>query len=342
MSNDFIVALITTYNRPELLKIRALNSVKYQSLQPNQVILIDNSDEKTILETNKQNFQELFPNGIYLKNGGFPSAAGTWNFGLKYIHENYPNSWTAILDDDDEWLEDHLQNNIPYMTDYDVVLGGIRTILDGKHIEERNPKTLKIEEIFSTNPGWQGSNTFIRTKRIIEAGSFDESLLCTHDRDLAIRVLSIPEIRIIGTGITSVNYYLDNDRESLTLSKSKGKHTGLLQFFVKHKHLMKEEDKVNFISRANFFGLDKEIFSIIDKSNDEDGFPPLPKQPKTKLGKVIKNTNWRSKQSWWRFRNRPIMTKILGRQFVRSRSKIEIDLTYECNLKCHGCNRSCR
>ena len=342
MSDGFIVGLITTYNRPELLKTRALKSVKSQSLQPNVVILVDNSDEKTILETNKQNFHELFPNGIYLKNGGFPSAAGTWNFGLKYINENYPDSWTAILDDDDEWLENHLQNNSPYMTDCDVVLGGIRTILDGKNIEERNPKTIKTQDVFSTNPGWQGSNTFIRTKTIIEAGSFDESLLCTHDRDLAIRVLSIPDIRIIGTGITSVNYYLDHDRESLTLSKSRGKHTGLLQFYAKHNHSMNEEDKFNFISRANFFGLDKEIFSIIDRSNDEKGFPPLSKQPKTKLGKIIKNTNWRTKQSWWRFRNRPIMTKIMGRQFTRSRSKIEIDLTYECNLKCHGCNRSCR
>ena len=55
------------------------------------------------------------------------------------------------------------------MTDCDVVLGGIRTILDGKNIEERNPKTIKTEEVFSTNPGWQGSNTFIRTKTIIEA-----------------------------------------------------------------------------------------------------------------------------------------------------------------------------
>ena len=103
MSDGLIVGLITTYNRPELLKSRALKSVKSQSLQPHVVILVDNSDEKTILETNKQNFHELFPNGIYLKNGGFPSAAGTWNFGLKYINENYPDSWTAILDDDDEW-----------------------------------------------------------------------------------------------------------------------------------------------------------------------------------------------------------------------------------------------
>ena len=67
MSDGFIVGLITTYNRPELLKTRALKSVKSQSLQPNVVILVDNSDEKTILETNKQNFHELFPNGIYLK-----------------------------------------------------------------------------------------------------------------------------------------------------------------------------------------------------------------------------------------------------------------------------------
>lgn len=33
-------------------------------------------------------------------------------------------------------------------------------------------------------------------------------------------------------------------------------------------------------------------------------------------------------------------TRIFGPQYVRSRDKIEIDLTYACNLQCIGCNRS--
>ena len=34
-------------------------------------------------------------------------------------------------------------------------------------------------------------------------------------------------------------------------------------------------------------------------------------------------------------------TRILGREYSRSRGFIEIDITYVCNLRCAGCNRSC-
>ena len=36
------------------------------------------------------------------------------------------------------------------------------------------------------------------------------------------------------------------------------------------------------------------------------------------------------------------VTKILGPQYKRSIENIEIDITYNCNLKCFNCNRSCR
>ena len=342
MRKEKIIALITTFNRPELLRSRALHSVKEQTLCPDAIVLVDNSEDKSTQRRNKQNFHDIFPKGIYLENDGHPSAAGTWNCGLDYIARNYPNSWTAILDDDDEWLEHHLEECSNHMYSHDVILGGIGTLVDGVLIEERIHETIVVDEIFATNPGWQGSNTFIRTEVIINAGSFDESLLCTHDRDLAIRVLSMPGVRIVGTGKVSVNYYLDNDRESLTLSESKGKHTGLLQFYVKHQHLMDEENRKDFISRSKFFGLNDDMFMVVDTSRDEPGFPPLPPKPNTKLGKILAHQSWNFRQFWWRFRNRKSMTRILGRQFTRTREKIEIDLTYECNLNCYGCNRSCR
>lgn len=342
MNDEVIVALITTYNRPLLLKSRALPSVKRQTLSPDVVLLVDNSDDKSISEKNKENFVDIFPDGIYLKNKGFPSAAGTWNYGLDYIAKNYPNSWTAILDDDDEWLDHHLQENSNFMKGYDVVIGGIRTLLDGESIEERIPSKITLRDVFSTNPGWQGSNTFMKTELLNNAGCFDESLFCTHDRDLAVRILSMNGVRIAFTENVSVNYFLDRDRESLTLSESKGKQTGLLQFYVKHKHLMNKKDEENFISRAKFFGVDAEMFSISDTTKDEPGFPALPPSPKTRFGQGFALRRWNLMQAWWRFRNRRSLTKIFGRQFTRSRDKIEIDLTYECNLNCYGCNRSCR
>lgn len=40
-------------------------------------------------------------------------------------------------------------------------------------------------------------------------------------------------------------------------------------------------------------------------------------------------------------RRQKLVTPILGTVFTRSTRKIEIDITYRCNLNCEGCNRSC-
>jgi hypothetical protein len=44
--------------------------------------------------------------------------------------------------------------------------------------------------------------------------------------------------------------------------------------------------------------------------------------------------------SWMRAQKLP--TKLFGPRHTRSRSRIELDITYRCNLKCINCNRSCR
>jgi organic radical activating enzyme len=41
-------------------------------------------------------------------------------------------------------------------------------------------------------------------------------------------------------------------------------------------------------------------------------------------------------------RTNKFVTKILGPQYKRSLKDIEIDITYNCNLRCFNCNRSCR
>lgn len=40
-------------------------------------------------------------------------------------------------------------------------------------------------------------------------------------------------------------------------------------------------------------------------------------------------------------RTKKITTRIFGPQYKRSRQRIEIDITYNCNLRCANCNRSC-
>jgi len=338
-----VIVLVTTYNRPELLEKRALKSISLQTGKFDAVVLVDNSDSEVTKKKNREIFEGMFRDGTYLINERTPGAAGTWNHGLNWIHENYPDSWVAIIDDDDEWTPEHLEICKSKIDGNDAVISGIRTFLDGELIDDRVPNSFTISDFFASNPGWQGSNTFIRINSIKKAGFFDESLLCTHDRDLAIRCLVNEDFKVTFSEKVTMLYHLEKKRESLTMTQGRGKHTGLLQFYCKHKKLMTSDNEKAFLKRSKeLFGLDAEYFQITDTSMDYSGFPNIPEVNVNTLQFRLRKKTHTLKKIWWRYRVRKGITKVLGRQFTRTREKIEIDLTYACNLRCHDCNRSCR
>ena len=166
-----IYVLITTFNRPELLVTRAFNSVLNQSQKPHKVVLVDNSTSAMTKKTNKENFTLAFPEGTYLENQGSPGASGTWNTGLNWIQSNDPDAWVAVIDDDDEWFENHIEICSKRMNDNDAVLSGIQILIDGKVQEETIPNEVTRENFFAGNPGWQGSNTFATVRSLVGIGA---------------------------------------------------------------------------------------------------------------------------------------------------------------------------
>ena len=104
-----IIVLVTTYNRPELLEKRALKSISIQTGTFDAIVLVDNSDSESTKKKNREIFERTFCDGVYLINERTPGAAGTWNHGLNWIDEHYPDAWVAIIDDDDEWTPEHLE-----------------------------------------------------------------------------------------------------------------------------------------------------------------------------------------------------------------------------------------
>jgi len=76
---------------------------------------------------------------------------------------------------------------------------------------------------------------------------------------------------------------------------------------------------------------------MLDIYKQLGGFPKrnrlLRRKPIAKLWYYIKGK--------YRFiRVGPLMTRLFGSQYKRSRNQIEIDITYRCNLSCANCNRS--
>ena len=189
-------------------------------------------------------------------------VAGTWNSGLKFIAKQWSACYVAILDDDDEWDEDHIQACLATARHSgwpDAVVSGLRICKDGYEIPRPPPAAMEINDFLSGNPGWQGSNTFASLQVLLSVGMFTEGLTSTNDRDLAIRILSQPGARLAFTGKHTATWYIDSHRACLSSPGSETKIRGLAHFLHLHGHRMSPEIREEFYSRALLlFGLTEE------------------------------------------------------------------------------------
>lgn len=221
------------------------------------VILVDDSDED-FQEINQSIFSSLIPsswNPVYLKNSGPKGNAGAWNTGLEWIGKQDSNAWVAILDDDDAWSPQHLNNCANAIEEnIDGIVSPLQTIVDGQWLPVKVKDNFTASDFLRGNPGWEGSNTFLRYSAFQKVRFFDEKLACTHDRDLAVRLLSKPSFRLKILSESTAKHYIESERVTLTNSPKKEK--GMVQFWRKHSWRMSEVDKVAFRQRA------KELFKL--------------------------------------------------------------------------------
>ena len=96
-----VSVVLTTYNRPKLL-IRALESVKVQTFQPKEIILVDDSSDKNATDFIKKRLSEDI---IYLRHKRNLGLAAARNTGLRHSKGDF----IAYLDDDDIWMPTHLK-----------------------------------------------------------------------------------------------------------------------------------------------------------------------------------------------------------------------------------------
>lgn len=114
-SMDLVTVVIPTYDRPvedlkQLLVDRCLKSVYKQTYTNIEIIVIvDNVSENAIniLESEKH----MYPNLNFYEYGEKVGAATTRNFGISKAK----GKWIALLDDDDEWFEDKIENQLEFI-----------------------------------------------------------------------------------------------------------------------------------------------------------------------------------------------------------------------------------
>ena len=251
-----IAVVIATHNRPQLLARRSLASIADQTRPPDLLIVVDDSDTG-IRHSNRAVVAKFKAGGIktvYLENCRTRGAAGSWNTALSHLEAMVPSAFVAILDDDDSWEPEYLHQceKAASERNADMVASGI-TYHESATLEVRvldPPDRLAVRDLLVRNAHIQGSNMFVRLRRLLEAGGFDEAMVSTTDRDICIRLADLGTVQYCALAGHPVHYYAENDRPRLSTPSSDAKRAGLDYFFRKHRGRMSEAEKSAFTQRS--------------------------------------------------------------------------------------------
>ena len=112
------------------------------------------------------------------------------------------------------------------------------------------PDQLVVKDLLVRNTHIQGSNMFVRLRKLLEAGGFDEALISTTDRDICVRLADLKTVQYCALARHLVHHYAESDRPRLSTSGADAKHAGLNYFFRKHRGRMSESEKSAFTERS--------------------------------------------------------------------------------------------
>jgi glycosyltransferase involved in cell wall biosynthesis len=276
MSEFYQCVVIPTKDRSDLLLDRSLLSVANQSLRPDLVLIVNDGEDfdaqviAGICECLEGQPFEIVTN---VRTNGL---SGALNSACSWLQAKGFNGFVALLDDDDDWEPNHLACNWKqaYALSADVVISGLKFICDGIERPRKLLDALDSDSFLVGNPGWQGSNTYVRFDTLLQAGCFREGLKSCNDRDLALRLLRLPKVRIAFTKQWTANWRQDSSRQTLSAARSEPKLLGLAGFFKIFEAEMSDRGREQFFKRAKeYFGFEE--VEILEKSTSKMNFKLL-------------------------------------------------------------------
>ena len=186
-----ISVVIPTFNRISLVA-RAIDSVLKQSLNPYEIIVVDDGSDDGTSEMINNKYKSI--KLIQQQNNGVSAAR---NNGIKHAK----GDWIALLDSDDEWTEKKLENQVDRLIkapEYDFchtneiwIRNGVRVNQRKKHEKYGGYIFDKCLDICRISP----SSVLFRKNILDHVGWFDNQLPVCEDYDLWLRITS--EYRIL-------------------------------------------------------------------------------------------------------------------------------------------------
>ena len=179
-----ISVIIPTYNRRHTLE-RAIDSVLSQTFKPFEIIIVDDGSE----DGTRNWVQEAYPSikYIYQSNNGVSSAR---NKGIRSSR----GSWIALLDSDDEWMPEKLEDQVIFInenpgslfchTNEIWIRNGVRVNQMKKHKKYGGDIFKYCLDMCRISP----SSSLVKKEVFEDVGLFDESLTVCEDYDLWLRI----------------------------------------------------------------------------------------------------------------------------------------------------------
>ena len=228
-----ISVVIPTYQRPQMLQ-RLLNSVAHQTLQPVEVIVVDDGSDCFASNTSIiEKYQDTLPIR-YIYNSPNRGACHARNHGISLANGN----WIALVDDDDEWMPTKLEKQVERLESCSNEVGIIYTWADVirenvvVHQYKANHEGKKIrrllDECFIPSP-----TVLVKTASLQEAGLFDETLPSCQDWDMWTRIMLCGYTCAVVPSVQAVYH----QHTAPTIGKTDKEGRGLRMFYEKHRTL---------------------------------------------------------------------------------------------------------
>lgn len=250
MPEDSLVSvIIPTYMRGPDLISRSINSVLNQTYNNLELIIVDDSPASYTERNNVADFVDsINDNRIkYIQHDENKGANVARNTGIK----NSNGKYCAFLDDDDEWLPEKLEKQLPKFSEENVALVYCGAIEINETTGQTRNKISEMHEGYQykmlLRQNFVGSNSYVVILKDIfeEVGLYDESLPSHQDYDLYLRIAKKYKIKYVNEPL--VKYYV-HDGERISTNPLKVL-SGRMTLYKKYEKDIESDPELSLIWR---------------------------------------------------------------------------------------------
>lgn len=190
-------AIITTYNRPELLR-RAIESVRDQSYSRLELVVVDDCSDESPEAVIEDVSTDRFENVVFCRHEENRGVSAARNTGI----EESNGELVAFLDDDDIWADKKIRKQVVAYNQSDnvgAVYSGTKSVdSDGSIITVQRPtKTGDLTKALLCDYGIWFPTILVDRETIAKAGGFNENMLMREDVEWVVRVSQHTEFGVV-------------------------------------------------------------------------------------------------------------------------------------------------